>query len=182
MSPTPPPRLDESAYIGLRRYFVTICTFHRTDALRDDPVVEDVMWQFRQRAIDHRFAIHAYCFMPDHVHLVLEGLSDSSDLRRFVRDWKQRTTLTYRKTTGKDLWQRGYFGQALRADEDTVIVARYVLTNPVRAGLVATVNDYRYVGSDTSTIGDLLLRAAEADQQRACPPASRRPVISERSP
>ena len=104
--------------------------------------------------------------MPDHVHLVLEGLSDSSDLRRFVRDWKQRTAFEYRKTTGRDLWQRGYFDHVLRADEDTDIVARYVLTNPVRAGLVADVKDYRYVGSDTSTIGDLLLRAAEVDQQR----------------
>lgn len=160
------PRLDGSAYVGLRRYFVTICTFHRIDALRDDPVVEDVLLQFRQRAIDHQFAIHAYCFMPDHVHLVLEGLSDSSDVRRFVRDWKQRTASEYRQTTGKDLWQRGYFDHVLRADEDTDIVARYVLTNPVRAGLVADVYDYRYLGSDTSTIRDVLLRAAEVDQQR----------------
>jgi len=104
--------------------------------------------------------------MPDHVHLVLEGLSDSSDLPRFVRDWKQRTALDYRKTTGKDLWQRGYFDHVLRADEDTDIVARYVLTNPVRAGLVADVHEYRHIGSDTSTIGDLLSRAAELDQQR----------------
>jgi putative transposase len=159
-------RLDGSAYVGLRRYFVTICTFHRVDAFREDPVVEHVMMQFRQRAVDHQFAIHAYCFMPDHVHLVLEGLSDLSDLRRFVRDWKQRTAFEYRRTTGSDLWQRGYFDYVLRADEDTDIVARSVLTNPVRAGLVGDVRDYRYVGSDTSTIDDLLLRAAEVERGR----------------
>ena len=104
--------------------------------------------------------------MPDHVHVVVEGLSDRSDLRRFVRDWKQRTAFEYRKTTGRELWQRGYFDRVLRADEHTDCVARCVLTNPVKAGLAANVNDYRYVGSDTSTIDDLLLRAAEVDQVR----------------
>ena len=106
--------------------------------------------------------------MPHHVHLVLEGLQDWSDLRRFVRDWKQRTAFEYRETNGGDLWHRGYFDHVLRSDDDTDIVARYVLTNPVKAGLVADIHQYRYAGSDTSTLEDVLLRAAEADQRRPC--------------
>ena len=162
MSRKLPPRLEGSAYVGLRRYFLTICTFHRTRAFRKDPVIEGVLMQLRQRAIDHQFVIHAYCFMPNHVHLLLEGLSDSSDLRRFVRDWKQRTAFDYQNATGGDLWQRGYFDHVLRTDEDTDLVTRYVLGNPMRAGLAADMKEYRYAGSDTSTIDDLLLRAGEA--------------------
>ena len=100
--------------------------------------------------------------MPNHVHLLLEGLSDSSDLRRFVRDWKQRTAFDYQNETGGDLWQRGYFDHVLRTDEDTDLVTRYVLGNPVRAGLVADMKEYRYAGSDTRTIDDLRLRTGEA--------------------
>lgn len=155
------PCLDGSAYRGLRRYFLTICTFHRTHAFRKDPIVEGVLMQLRQRAIDHRFAIHAYCFMPTEVHLLLEELSRSSELRRFVRDWKQRTTFDYRNTTGRDLWQRGHIDRVLRPDEDTDFVMRYVLGAPVRAGLVTHVKEYRYAGSDTNVIDDVPSRAAE---------------------
>ncbi len=156
-------RQNGPAYVGLRRYFLTICTFHRSDAFRRDPVVEGVLMQLRQRAIEHQFAIHAYCFMPNDVHLLLEGLSDSSDLRRFVRDWKRRTTFEYRNTTGGDLWQRGHFDHVLRPDEDTDLVMRHVLEAPERAGLVAHASEYCYAGSDTAVIDDSRLRAAEAE-------------------
>ena len=35
------------------------------------------------------FAVTAYCLMPDHVHLLLEGTADAADLREAVRVWKQ---------------------------------------------------------------------------------------------
>ena len=152
--------------IGLRRYFLTMCTFYQADVLGKDRVVEGMLRQLRQCARAHRFAIHAYCFMPNEVSLLLEGLSHSSTLRRFVRDWKQRTTLDYRKSTGRDLWQRGYVDQALYAGECTDEVARYVIGTPVRDGLVATASEYRYTGSDTSATGGILPRAAHSGQRR----------------
>ena len=48
-----------------------------------------------------------------------------------------------RATLGESaLWQRGYHDHALRKDEDIKDVARYIVANPVRAGLVARVGDY----------------------------------------
>lgn len=156
------PRLNGSVYVGHRRYFLTVWTFHRTHASHTDPIVEGVLMALRQCAVDYRFAIHAYCFMTDHVHLLLEELSDSSDLRRSIRDWKQRTTYEYRNTTGGDLWQRGHVDHVLRPDEDADFVMRYVLSAPVRAGLVPHSEEYRYVGSDTEATGGVLLPAAGA--------------------
>jgi hypothetical protein len=100
--------------------------------------------------------------MPQEL-LLLEGLSRSSALRRFVRDWKHWTTFDYRSTTGKELWQRGHVDQVLGPDEDTDVVMRYVMETPVRAGLVAHVQQYRYAGSDTNTIDDVLSRATESE-------------------
>jgi REP element-mobilizing transposase RayT len=162
MSPEVVPRLNGSVYVGRRRHFVTVWTFHRTDASHTDPTVEGVLMALRQCAVHYQFAIHAYCFMPDHVPLFLEGLSDSSDLRRFIRDWKQRTTYEYRNTTGGDLWQRGHVDHVLRPDEDADVVMRYVLGAPVRAGLVPPSGEYRYVGSDTGATDGVLLPAAGA--------------------
>ena len=156
-------------YGGLERHFLTICTFHRTQGFREDPIVEGMLTQLRQRAVDHQFAIHAYCFMPSEVHLLLEGLSRRSELRRFVRDWKRWTTFSYRGTTGGELWQRGHVEQVLHPDEQTDVVMRYVLATPVRAGLVANVNDYRYVGSDTSAMCDVLSGVMETGTREGTP-------------
>ena len=74
-----------------------------------------------------------------------------------------RTTFDYRNTTGGDLWERGHLDHVLRPDENTYFVMRYVLGTPVRAGLVAHLKEYRYVGSDTSAIDAVLSRAAETE-------------------
>ena len=44
----------------------------------------------------------------------------------------------------------------LRDDEATLIVARYILENPVRAGLVATPESYPFSGSEVYALGEIL--------------------------
>ena len=40
------------------------------------------------------------------------------------------------------VWQRGYYDRALRRDEDRKAAARYIVMNPLRAGLVKRLGDY----------------------------------------
>ena len=40
------------------------------------------------------------------------------------------------------IWQRAFFDHGLRDDEDTAKVARYIVANPLRAGLVTKLGDY----------------------------------------
>ncbi|MFK5927062.1 MAG: hypothetical protein QM483_10570 [Desulfuromusa sp.] len=42
------------------------------------------------------------------------------------------------------IWQKGYHDHALRDDEDLRQVARYIVANPVRAGLVVRAIDYSH--------------------------------------
>ena len=84
--------------------------------------------------------------MPDHLHLLVEG-SEASDLPVFVKDFKQRTGFQYRRARGQSLWQKSYYDHILRTEEDVHGVARYIVGNPVRAGLVAAAKDYPYCGS-----------------------------------
>lgn len=93
-------------------------------------------------------ALVAYCFMPDHVHLVVYGTSQRADLRAFVVHFKKLTGFEYRRGTGVRLWQPGYFDRVLRDDESTEAVTRYTLENPVRAGLATRLGEYRFAGSD----------------------------------
>ena len=43
---------------------------------------------------------------------------------------------------GQPIWQAGYYDHAIRKDEDIVNIARYIIANPIRAGLVKKVGDY----------------------------------------
>jgi len=40
------------------------------------------------------------------------------------------------------VWQRSYFDRCLRKEEDVKGVSRYIVANPLRAGLVKEIGDY----------------------------------------
>ena len=42
------------------------------------------------------------------------------------------------------LWQKGFYDHGLRSEEDVVAIARYIVANPIRAGMVARVGDYPF--------------------------------------
>jgi len=54
------------------------------------------------------------------------------------------------------LWQEGYYERVLRVSEDARWVARYIMGNPVRAGLAQTPDQYPFSGSDVWTIPEIL--------------------------
>lgn len=85
--------------------------------------------------------------MPDHVHLLLDATSPTSDFRRLMNVWKQKTGYAHVRATGARLWQNGYYDHVIRQDEDRLDVIAYLIANPLRAGLVKDVDQYPYWGS-----------------------------------
>jgi putative transposase len=132
----PSPRLKTFDYLGFYRYFLTICACDRTRIFTDDQSVGRVLMELSRTADDQHFLVIAYCFMPDHVHLLVEGRHPAADFREFVRLFKQRSSFAWKRNNGTTLWQRSYFEHVLRDDEDTTSVAKYILENPVRGNLV----------------------------------------------
>jgi putative transposase len=151
-----PSRLKSFDYIGFHRYSLTFCTNYRHRHFSDPQIVSLVLSQFLRAADEEQFAILVYCFMPDHVHLLVEGLADNSDGKRFIRMGKQYSGYAFSQQVGDRLWQPWGFEHVLRGEEDTYVVARYILQNPVRAGLVSNVLDYPHLGSGVYRIADLL--------------------------
>ena len=151
-----PPRVRGFDYVGCQRYFLTFCTIQRQTTFLDTSIGSAVVVIFRQDARQRQFAILAYCVMPDHAHLLVEGTAPTSDLRRFVKRAKQRTGQMHRRLAGRPLWQEGYYDRVLRADEQSIAVARYIIANPVRAGLVSSPEEYPLLGSDVWSLRELL--------------------------
>ena len=118
--------------------------------------MELVLKHFLQQAEEEGFALLAYCFMPDHVHLLVEGLRENSDCKRFISRAKQFSGFYYAQRYESRLWQRYGYERVLRDDEATIDVARYILANPLRAGLVTDVREYPFTGSSVVTVDELI--------------------------
>jgi len=79
----------------------------------------------------------AFVVMPDHFHWLLQ-LQEGASLSKVVRTIKSVTA----HRLGGPVWQDGFHDRALRREEDLVAAARYLVANPLRAGLVQRLGDY----------------------------------------
>ena len=157
-----PEHLPGFSYIGRHRYSLTFCTFERIPHFRDSEIVAAAWTQILRAAREEEMEITAYCFMPDHVHLIVEGVSEVSDLKKFISRAKQYSGYHYSQTHGRrKLWQRYGFEHVLRDDESTQRSVRYVIENPVRKGLVKHPREYQFMGSSVFGLQQLLEFAYE---------------------
>ena len=81
----------------------------------------------------------AFVLMPDHLHWLLQ-LEDNVDIAKVVG----RVKSLIARRCGRALWQPGFYDHALRKEEDLTAVARYIVANPLRAGLVSKLGDYSH--------------------------------------
>lgn len=143
-----PERLKSFGYCGQHTYHLRFCTDARRAIFSDGSTVALTLSQFRRAAEEHEFAILTYCFMWDHVHLVVQGASDNANLKAFASKSKQYSGYVYAQKNRKRLWQRYFYEHTLRSEELPETLICYVLMNPVRAGLCATPEDHPFSGSE----------------------------------
>ncbi len=151
-------RLKDFDYIGRYRYFVTICTNKTVGQcfnIANKEVIDELIEMLKFTAKQFDFTVWVYCFMPDHLHLLVEGNSDTSNFKKFISMFKQKSGFYYNKIFGKKLWQINYYEHVLRREEVTEKVARYILENPVRKGLVEDFRKYPFSGSFVFDINSL---------------------------
>ena len=141
-----PKRLRTFDYRGPFAYSLTFCTLERQKHFESEAVVEAVRTAILRTAVDERFAVLAYCFMPDHLHLLVQGTAMTSTFPSFARLARQRASVASRCMRDGLLWQEGYFERTLRRDEDLTSVASYIAHNPVRAGLVECAEEWPHSG------------------------------------
>ena len=64
-----------------------------------------------------------------------------------MHDFKQKSGFAFRHTVPPLQWQKSYYDHVLRREDDVVVVARYIVANPVRAGLASAAGEYPFTGS-----------------------------------
>ena len=142
-----PNRLDPTSYLGFQEYFLTLCTDGWQKLFANPALTDALLATLRETSSAYHFAIFAYCFMPDHLHLLAQAESNACDLPVFVKAFKGRAAVAARRLGIRNLWQKGYYDHVVRDSESSGEIAWYIFLNPVRAGLASTVWEWPHSGS-----------------------------------
>jgi len=128
-----------------RIYLVTFATFSRKPLFADWLVALETVRSMRSPQIWRGSSLLCWVLMPDHWH-GLVGLGDMDALSALVNRLKGTSARAINLQRGQHepVWADGFHDHALRRDEDLVAVARYIVGNPVRAGIVERVGRYPF--------------------------------------
>jgi REP element-mobilizing transposase RayT len=124
-----------------RSYVVTTVTQDRRPLFTDWAAGRVVVDSLRRLHAGGDVTSLAFVVMPDHVHWLFT-LASRSTLPFVVQGFKGGSARRLGKRVAGPVWQRGYYDHALRGDEDLRAQARYIVANPLRAGLVHSLGDY----------------------------------------
>jgi len=127
-----------------RAYFITTVLADREKCYFDDFVCARlVIMNMKLLHEDQAVYSLAWFVMPDHVHWLFQ-LRATSSLSEVVKTFKARTAHRINRHLGKGgmLWQKSFYDHALREEEDIRAIARYIVANPLRAGLVEHIGYY----------------------------------------
>ena len=125
-------------------YNVTLRGNHRENIFRveNDRLLLNAI--VRHAVEKHDARIHAYCWMTDHIHLLIQvGAEPLGAIMRRIASGYARSFQKNRETTGH-LFQNRYHSLLVDADSYFLELIRYMHLNPVRAGMVTSLFDYRW--------------------------------------
>lgn len=94
--------------------------------------------------------LDCYCIMANHVHVVFTPLEETPNvyygLSRIMHSLKRYTASKANKQLGRRgrFWQREYYDHVIRDEAELNRIRKYVLNNPVKAGLVETAEAWQW--------------------------------------
>lgn len=110
-----------------------------------DPGCADIVAEAITRFDGSRYDLKAWCVMPNHVHVMIRQ-TDGWPLGPVIKSWKGYTARMINRRLGRQgtLWAADYFDRYVRNDEQHVATIAYIEANPVKAGLCAQPEDWRW--------------------------------------
>lgn len=158
----PPPkrrsiRLQRFDYRHPNAFFITLCARERQHLFGHitDGVLQPTALGFLAQQLWPTIGIHAnhavpeeLVLMPNHLHAVLQitvaansttreafGKAVPGSLPTLMKSFKSTVTREARRqglTTGKSIWQRGYYEHVIRNEQDYLRILEYMADNPRR--------------------------------------------------
>ena len=133
-----PPRLEFEGAV----YHVIARGNERRAIYRDDHDRQKYLDRLGVYAWRFRFAVYAYCLMPNHVHLAIR--TGAVPLSRIMLALHGAYSQDFNRRHGRvgHLFQGRYKAFLVEADEYLACLVRYIHMNPVKARLVASPDEF----------------------------------------
>jgi REP element-mobilizing transposase RayT len=124
-------------------YHVITCTADRRAFFADLNCGREVVQSIKRLENERITRSMAFVVMPDHVHWLMQ-LGQRKGLSACVASMKSfaARNINAKGFAQGPIWQKGYMDRAIRHEDQLVWVARYIVANPLRAGIVEHIGDY----------------------------------------
>jgi putative transposase len=126
-----------------RAYLLTAVTYKRQPIFSDWRLARLLITEMRRLHDSKLVESYAWVVMPDHLHWLVQ--LGPLALPTLMQQLKSRSAIAINKASPNHydrLWQKGFHDHALRREEDLLATARYIVANPLRAGLTQRIGDY----------------------------------------
>lgn len=126
-------------------YLVTFITAARIRLFEDHDIARQAAQALTEHRLWYRSRLLAWVLMPDHWHGLIElGAMDSLSI--VVQKLKSNSARRIRAEHPdiQAVWEKGFHDRAIRTEAVVRPAARYIVANPLRAGLAASIGDYPY--------------------------------------
>jgi len=158
-------------------YLITAVTYRREPVFEEPANAQVAHDDIHFYAAKFKATSLAHVIMPDHVHWVVRPSAEDFDrfareqqekggqyadgphrfyLSKILQDYQRHVAYVvnqYRGTRGAKVWQDGFRDDMLRDEQAIRDAVRYVVFNPVQAGLVESPEDYLYWAASGSRAG-----------------------------
>jgi len=131
-----------------RPIFVTFTSDHRWQL---PSKARDIVLECCLKENGTKFDLHTAVVMPDHAHLLLSPLRNVDgwnfslpQILHAIKGVSARKINMLLDRCGR-VWQEEFFDHVLRSNDSLAEKADYICRNPVRAGLVKTEREYRWL-------------------------------------
>jgi len=147
------PRIARAVAAGFPHHIVQRGN-NREKVFIDDEDREKYIDLLKKYSKKRNAQVLAYCLMTNHVHLLVKPKENESMYKMMQGVTLCYTQFANRKynRTGR-LWESRYHSCVVDKDSYLWSVARYIETNPVRAGMVKKAEDYAYSSAQAHVIG-----------------------------
>lgn len=125
-------------------YHIMIRGINRQDIFEDDEDKEKFIETLKVYKKESGYELYGYCLMSNHIHLLLkEGReSISITMKRISSSYVYWYNFKYERCG--HLYQERYKSETVEDDGYFFIVLRYIHQNPVKAGIITEVGEYKW--------------------------------------
>jgi putative transposase len=151
-----PTRENQFGYRTMRRLknfdysnkavYITTDTYKQRSIFISDDKVNRIYEALDEVYPKYDFKINEFVIMPTHCHFII--VSQNNDLSDIMHDIKGTTAFEMLDSNliEDKLWQRGFYDHVIRNKNDLIEKLNYIHQNPIRAGLVKDISDYKHSG------------------------------------